>query len=375
MSPAAGRSVSLVFSAALTLTAFASLVSGATISWLPAERPVAVEVDHVASAPTHDSAGLAWAHTLAVFAEQGSTLNVPAMAGTWRMTSGGRLRFELPYPVTRGVRYRAEYRVAGAVPIISYFALPADTTPPSTTVLQVFPSADVLPENQLKLYVQFSAPMSRGRTYEHVHIRAAAGRVIELPFLELEEELWDPTMTRLTLLIDPGRIKRGVKPLVDMGPVFETGKAYSLTIGDACRDAEDRPLRANFEKKFQVGPADRIGPDPAAWKIVAPSVGGRTPLVVAFGESLDHALATRMIRVVQADGTELDGDVSLGPREETWGFMPDRPWRAGTHRLVVSTTIEDLAGNNVGKAFDVDVFEDVQRHIHMPTIEVGFFVK
>ena len=27
-----------------------------------------------------------------------------AMAGTWRMTSGGRLRFELPYPVTRGVQ-------------------------------------------------------------------------------------------------------------------------------------------------------------------------------------------------------------------------------------------------------------------------------
>ena len=32
---------------------------------------------------------------------------------------------------------------------------------------------------------------------------------IELPFLEIDEELWDPAMMRLTLFIDPGRIKRG----------------------------------------------------------------------------------------------------------------------------------------------------------------------
>jgi len=32
----------------------------------------------------------------------------------------------------------------------------------TTIVAQVYPSATVLPENQLKFYVQFSAPMSRG---------------------------------------------------------------------------------------------------------------------------------------------------------------------------------------------------------------------
>jgi hypothetical protein len=365
-----------MFSTALTLSAVAALAPAATISWLPVDRPVAVEVQGiVAATPRRDAADPAWAQTLAVFAEQGAVMDVPPMVGTWRAVSGNRIRFEPRFPLTRGVRYRAEYRVAGAAPMISYFALPADTTLPSTTVLNVFPSADVLPENQLKFYVQFSAPMSRGRTYEHVHIRDAAGRVIELPFLELEEELWDPTMTRLTLLIDPGRIKRGVKPLVDIGPVFEVGRIYSLTIGGACRDAEDRPLRTVFEKKFRIGPADRIGLDPARWKIIAPSAGTRAPLAVAFDESLDHALALRMIRVVQADGAELDGEVTLGPREETWRFVPDRAWRGGAYLLVVPTTIEDLAGNNVGKAFDVDVFEEVHRHLETPTVEVAFAVK
>jgi len=131
----------------------------------------------------------------------------------------------------------------------------------------------------------------------------------------------------LSLLIDPARIKRGVKPLVDIGPVFEAGEAYALTMGKVCRDAEDRPMRAGFEKKFQVGPADRTGPDPVRWTFTAPPAGARNALVVAFGKSLDHALATRMIHVVQADGADVAGEVTLGPREQRWRFVPDQPWR------------------------------------------------
>jgi hypothetical protein len=119
--------------------------------------------------------------------------------------------------------------------------------------------------------------MNRGRTEEQVHVRAAVGRVIELPFLELAEEGWNPAMMRLTIPIDPGRIKRGVKPLVDVGPVFEAGKTYSRTSGEAGRDAEDRPRRTGFEKRFRVGPADRSGPDPARGTFTAPTAGARAP--------------------------------------------------------------------------------------------------
>ena len=107
--------------------------------------------------------------------------------------------------------------------------------------------------------------------YEQVHVRDAAGRVIELPLLELGEELWHPAMTRLTHLTDSGRTGRGLKPLIDIGPVFEAGKAYSLALGEACRDAEDRPLRAGFEKSFRIGPADCLGPDLARRTLTAPT--------------------------------------------------------------------------------------------------------
>ncbi len=50
--------------------------------------------------------------------------------------------------------------------------------------------------------------MSRGDSYRHIQLRDAKGKAVELPFLELGEELWNPDMTRLTLFIDPGRVKR-----------------------------------------------------------------------------------------------------------------------------------------------------------------------
>ena len=343
-----------------------------TIRWLPEAAPTAVEVAGVST----DALAAKPESVLVVFAEQGSGNTMPPMSGTWSVV-GNRLRFVPRFPLTRGVRYRAEYRPADAAPVVSRFELPVDESPLRTAVTQVFPSAEVLPENQLKFYVHFSAPMSRGGIYQNIRLLDAHGKPLELPFLELDEELWDPSMTRLTLLIDPGRIKRGVKPLEDIGPVFELGRSYVLTVAATCRDAEGRPLRDVFEKTFRVAAADRTPPEPARWKIHAPAAGTRAALLVDFDEPMDHALALRLIRVAAPGGgaAMLDGDPALGAEERQWSFVPDRPWQRGSHRLIVATTIEDLAGNNIGKTFDVDLFENVQRRVETRNVSVAFEVK
>jgi hypothetical protein len=301
---------------------------------------------------------------------------LPAMAGTWRVEEG-YLRFRPSFPLVPGVRYRAEYRPTGEKPLVSSFeVLPPDATP-TTSVVQVYPSGDVLPENQLKFYVEFSGPMSRGGTYEHVQLREEGGGVVELPFLELDEELWDPAMTRLTLLIDPGRIKRGVKPLEDIGPVFEAGKRYRLTFARACRDAAGRPLRAEFVKTFRIGEADRTPPDPRRWRVASPAAGTRDPLRVEFDEPMDQALALRLIGVeVGAERTtRIAGDATLTEQERGWSFVPAQPWIAGPHRLTVAPTIEDLAGNNIGKTFDVDLNAGAQRRVPGEAVTVSFVVQ
>ena len=60
-------------------------------------------------------------------------------------------------------------------------------------------------------------------------------------FLELEDELqW--SLTRLTLLLDPARVKRGLKPNLDEGRALEAGKRYQLVIDQQWPDATGRPL-------------------------------------------------------------------------------------------------------------------------------------
>ena len=39
------------------------------------------------------------------------------------------------------------------------------------------------------------------------------------------------------------------------------------------------------------------------------------------------------------------------------------------------TTIEDLAGNNIGKSFEVDLFEGVQRRLTNSTVKLPFEVR
>ena len=182
-------------------------------------------------------------------------------------------------------------------------------------------------------------------------------------------------MTRLTLFIDPGRIKRGVKPLEEVGPALEEGKTFILVIDSAWHDATGSPLVAKFEKSFRVGPQDRTPPDPARWKIQAPPAGTSDSLVVEFNESLDHALAQRMIRVVNAEGHLIEGRTTLEDQERRWKFEPAADWKAGPKNLVVQTTIEDLAGNNIGKPFEVDLFENVQRRLPSEAVKLPFEIR
>lgn len=394
-----GRKPALFFwlaSLALALSAAARPASAApAVRWLAEAAPrVAVEVTEL---PAPVLAALERANLAEVgpvifpvfvgATSDDDTANLPAMLGTWTLSvSERRLRFEPRFPLDRGMPYRAEFRpaqlpgstdasAAGLAPLGATFALPAPDLTPVASVAQIYPTAAVLPENQLKFYVHFSAPMSRGDIYQHIHLRDAAGQEIPLAFLELGEELWNPDLTRVTLLIDPGRIKRGVMPLEDIGPVFEAGKSYSLTIDAAWRDAERRPLRASFRKEFRIGPADRTPPDPARWTVRAPAASSRAPLIVAFDEPMDHALATRMLGVVSADGQALDGDVTLTDDDRHWSFAPAQAWARGTHTLVIPTTIEDLAGNNIGKPFDVDLFERVDRTLTTTSVRLPFEVK
>jgi len=128
-------------------------------------------------------------------------------------------------------------------------------------------------------------------------------------------------------------------------------------------------MKESFRKTFRVGPPDREPPDPAQWKIERPGAGTREPLEINFPKPMDHALALRMIRIHGVRGSS-----ALKDQERHWTFTPDAAWRSGAYKVAVQTTIEDLAGNNIGKPFEVDLFEGVQRGLTNAIVEIPFTI-
>ncbi|MCS6978169.1 MAG: hypothetical protein NZM31_14340, partial [Gemmatales bacterium] len=258
-----------------------------------------------------------------------------------------------------------------ALVIRESFIIPKGSEQSTTRVTAVFPSTDVLPENLLKFYVHFSAPMSRGMAYEHVKLYDVDGREVEMPFLELPEELWDPTGRRLTLLLDPGRIKSELLPRRELGPALQNGRRYALVISDAWLDAEGRKMAESFRKEFTVGPPDTDMPRIAEWKLDIPPASSRKPLTIVFPEPLDHGLLERVITVVQ-EGETLAGQVHVSDHERRWQFTPEKPWASGEYSLVVETILEDLAGNNLKKPFEVDLLQPFDRAAVAETVSLPF---
>jgi len=324
-------------------------------------------------------------------AEQDQTPDQPAMLGHYTV-QGAALRFTPRYALRPGVRYRATFSPSGELDrepasepdskpqkprksIVREFTIPDVSDAKPTTVEKVYPSGSVLPENLLRFYVYFSAPMSRGEAYRHVSLIQQNGEPVDLPFLELGEELWDSSGKRLTLLIDPGRIKRGVKPREDLGPVFEDGKSYTLVIDRQWKDASGHPLASGFQKKFVAGPPVNVAIEPKSWKVTEPAAGTSDSVRVKFPRSLDRALLERNLEIESSDGSVVPGKVTLGDSESRWEFHPDRPWPAGEVHLVVDTVLEDLVGNRIGRPFEVDRTETIERQVLPEKIRIPLQIK
>lgn len=232
---------------------------------------------------------------------------------------------------------------------------PARAGAPTTDVVAVYPSVEELPVNQLKLYIHFSGPMSEGWAARAVHVRRADNHEpLDGVFL-MEPELWDRERRRLTLLLDPGRIKRGLAPHEEAGYPLIEGVPVVVIIEAEFRDAAGRPLRIGGERRYAVGPPVRARVDPTHWRYHCPTAGSMDPLTVEFDRPLDHALLQHSLWVNDAAGVALAGRGSVGPGEQSWRFEPQSPWEEGRYVVIVDPRLEDLAGNSLIRVFDRDL--------------------
>jgi hypothetical protein len=275
----------------------------------------------------------------------------PGMAG--RLARDGEdVCFVPRFPFADGTSYTVA--VAGAT--VAVLTRPRPERPAVTEVLAIYPTADQVPRNLLRFYIWFSAPMSEGYAARHVRlVEAAGGAPLTGALLPATAELWSGDRRRLTVLLDPARIKRGLVAHREIGYPLRRGGSFRLVVDDGFSDVLGRPLRAAASRRYAVGEDERRLVDPGAWALSAPAAGTREPLEVRFGRPLDHGLLRRCLHVTGPDGAPVAGLPEPGPQERSWQLAPRQPWRPGPHQLIVDPVLEDLAGNAVSHVFDRDL--------------------
>ena len=297
------------------------------------------------------------------------------LAGSFA-TDGNGLRFIPRFPFQDGTSYSLLIGVGPAASGAEVWSVTRPATPvaPTTDVVAIYPSSEELPVNQLKLYVHFSSSMSEGWAARAVHVRRAdTGEPLRDVFIAHGPELWDPQRRRLTLLLDPGRIKRGLAPHEEAGYPLVEGVPIVVKVDEAFRGARGQPLRASMERCYKVGPVVRARIDPSDWRYHFPPTGSNRPLIVEFDRPLDHALLEHSLWVTNTAGAPLEGRVSVGVEERSWRFEPDSPWGAGRYTLTVDPSLEDLAGNSVRRVFDRDLHREEDTPIEVQQLRLDFY--
>ncbi len=292
--------------------------------------------------------------------------------------NGGVLRFTPAFPLDPGRSYRVRFDPAAvpgaegaAAPLVATITRPAEHTVPSTVVTRVYPSGDVVPANLLRLYIEFSGPMGRPSGVPFLKLLDDRGEEIPGAFLPLDYEFWSPDHRRFTAFLDPGRVKEGILPNQQMGRPLKSGQTVTLVVSREWRDEHGLPLKEEYRRVFQVGAADRLPLDPATWRLQPPAAGSRDAVVVTFPKPLDRGLLTRALGVTH-DGKTLDGDIVVDTAETRWLFTPREPWRRGGYQLLALDILEDVTGNQIGRAFEVDNFDTVDKSPNPKSITIPF---
>lgn len=282
---------------------------------------------------------------------------LPNVAGRYELLESG-FRFTPRFAPTRGLKYLVRVKIDGHSPATGTFVLndASSPVPVTTKVNTIYPSAGTIPENTLRLYLHFSRPMRRGQVAKRIRLLDENSEVVEGAFIIGPlGELWDGDQRRLTLLLDPGRIKRGVGPNRRLGPAFLEGRERTLIIDGQFTDAEGRPVDTEYRKTYKIVGAVRDAVEPNKWTIAAPETNSRAPLRIGFPRALDHGMLSHAIRVYDDDEGAIDGRAIIAAGETGWSFTPAKPWKSRSHSIRVAANLEDISGNNLVSPLDVAV--------------------
>ncbi|WP_132224856.1 hypothetical protein [Albibacterium bauzanense] len=262
--------------------------------------------------------------------------------------------FEPVIPFSRGLHYEVFYKDKS----IGIVEVPLADISEASILEEIYPTADTLPENVLKIYLQFSKPMRTGESEKYIAIIKNEKDTVSGVFLNLDPELWNEDRTVLTVWLDPGRIKRDLIPNLTLGAPLVNHTKYSIVVSENWLNAQGLKLKESFVKTFFVSERDSLSPDIIDWALELPRSGSKDPLKVYLKESLDYFLLNETIQVLDEKNKVLPVKINVRDKERYVDFIPLNNWTAGQYKIQVQSRLEDLAGNNLNRPFDRDLTKE-----------------
>ncbi|MEM1146266.1 MAG: hypothetical protein AAGA72_03450 [Pseudomonadota bacterium] len=221
-----------------------------------------------------------------------------------------------------------------------------------TSSVEVYPTGDVVPENLLRIYVYFPRPMSPRVGASDIELYDPDGKRIDNVFLPNRYDLWSADRTRLTLVLDPGRVKTGLNANEQLGRALHEGQTFTLNIPGALQDQQGCPLSQTTKKRYTVTAEDLDTPSPEEWTLSVPEIDTRQALSVDLTSPHDHISLAYRLRVFTEAGLPVAGALSVQEHESVWTFEPSEMWKAERYEVRIAAELEDLAGNRPGILFD-----------------------
>ncbi|WP_343486190.1 hypothetical protein [Allomuricauda sp. d1] len=267
-----------------------------------------------------------------------------------------------------------EYQIAYKGEAIAKFKVEPVETNIAPEILTIYPSRDTLPVNLLKMYFIFSQPMQHvGSPSDFITVFDETENKEVSPFLELEAELWNNDHQRLTLWLDPGRIKTDLIPNTEKGLPLKENHNYELVINKDWKSSQGTSLLQSHSKHFYVAARDVQKPNAENWMITVPQKNTVSPLKIDFQEPLDAILAQESIAIYKGD-TIVEGVLSLTEKEKMMEFRPETAWANGEYNIFINPILEDLAGNNLNHLFDTDLKKE-NNTSNITEQRIGFVIK
>lgn len=218
-------------------------------------------------------------------------------------------------------------------------------------IREIYPRMDTIPENILAFSIEFSAPMPGNEwAYRYIQLYNDRKEPVQQPWYHKTRWINDRTMV---LTLHPGRIKKGISYFAYLGPVFESGRKYTLEISPEVAPPYSGMTVQPFVKDFMV-----TGPVTGRARVLKrrlrlPKKNSSKSLDIVFDRSMDFYSVSKGISVQNyTDGKEVAGTFRPGATDRQWSFIPEKPWTGTRYSIFFSKNLTDICGNSLNRSFE-----------------------